>query len=292
MERDAWAIPVLEKMYEREPSLHPAGDGQIPGEVLRSEMKEGIQAVRSRGQMPSQDFDELQVIYGDLQSKDAEVKSQALSALVKREDFLGFVDTPDRLLRLLDLETGAIRSRGATEKVPAVQGNTSYETLLAATWQVWKDKLTYVSFRVLAGADYDPASPLARELGSQAVRFAGAAMQLANPENPPAARTNGVLMLAYALAEDAKGAVHVRPDERDGLRRETVRAAEDRDPAIRLAVVNAAKLAGGAWAVPVLEQMYEREASIDPLGKNPQSTEAFRANVKAALQSIQSRTGK
>jgi hypothetical protein len=292
MERDAWAIPVLEKMYEREPSLHPAGDGQLPGEILRSEMKEGIQAVRFRGQMPSQDFDELQVIYRALQSRDAEAKSQALNAVVKREDFLSFVDTPDRLLRLLDLETSAIRSRAAPEKGSASQGNAFYETLLTATWQAWKDKLTYASFRVLAGADYDPASPLARELGSQAGRFPGAAMQLADPENPPTTRTNGVLMLAYALAEDEKGAVHVKPDERRWSTQVTARAAEDRDPAIRLAVVNAAKLAGGAWAIPILEQMYEREASFDPSGKNRQNTEALRGNVKAAIQSIQSRTGK
>jgi len=65
------------------------------------EMKEAIQAVRSRGQMPSQDFDALQAIYRDLQSNDPQVKSQALNALVKREGFLNFVDTPDRLLQLL-----------------------------------------------------------------------------------------------------------------------------------------------------------------------------------------------
>jgi hypothetical protein len=242
--------------------------------------------------MPSQDFDALQAIYRDVQSKDGEVKSQALNALVKREDFLSFVDTPDRLLRLLDLETGAVRGRAAPEKGLASQGNTFYETLLTATWQAWKDKLTYVSFRTIAGADYDPASPLAKELGSQAGRFPGAAMQLADYENPLAVRRNGVLMLASALAEDEKGTVRVTPDQRRGLSAETIRAASDRDPAVRSSVVSALKVAGGAWAVPILEQMYEREALFDPSEKNRQSTEAFRADVKAAIQSIQSHVGK
>jgi hypothetical protein len=71
-----------------------------------------------------------------------------------------------------------------------------------------------------------------------------------------------------------------------------VRAAGDRDPAIRLSVVNALKLAGGAWAVPVLEQTYEREPLFDPSGENRQNMEAFCANMKAAIQSIQSRIRK
>jgi hypothetical protein len=290
LERDAWAIPVLQQMYERDPSLYSAEDGQLPGEILRGEMKEAIQAVRARGQMPSQDFDALQAVYRDLQSNDAEVKSQALNALAKREDFLSFVDTPDRLLRLLELETRAIRN--AQEKGAATQGNAFYKTLLTTTWQAWKDKLTYVSFRTIAGAEYDTASPLAKELGSQAGRFPGAAMQLADSENPLAVRRNGVLMLASALAEDEKGTVRVKPDERRGLAADAVRAASDRYPAVRASVVGVLKAVGGTWAVPILEQLYEREALFDPAGKNRESTEAFRSNVKAAIQSIQSRAGK
>jgi hypothetical protein len=48
-------------------------------------------------------------------------------------------------------------------------------------------------------------------------------------------------------------------------------------------MISALKLAGGAC---------ELEALFDPTGENRKSTEAFRANVKAAIQSIQSPTGK
>jgi hypothetical protein len=278
--RDAWAIPVLEQMYKREPAS---------GENARARISAAIEAVRSRGQMPSQDFDALQAIDRDLQSSDPEVKSQALNELIKRPDFLSFVDTPDRLLRLLDLETRAIRSGTAREKGSAAQGNTLYETLLDATWQAWKDKLTYPSFRTLAAAVYDPASRYAGELGSQAGRFPIAVMQLADWEDPPTVRTNGVLMLAYALAEDEKSAVRATPDGRRSLTAEIVRAAGNRDPAVRLAVVNALRQVGGAWAIPVLEQMYESESSFDRSGENRQRVEAFRDTVGAAIQSIRSR---
>jgi hypothetical protein len=291
-ERDAWAVPLLERMYEREPSLHPAGDGQLPGEVLRSEMKEGIQAVRSRGQMPSQDFDELQAIYRDLQSNDPEVKSLALNALVRREDWLSFVDTPDRLLRVLEKETSAIRSLAALEKKSAAQGNTFYETLLATSWGLWKDRLTFPTFRVIAVSVYSSDSAFAKELGARSGPFAGMLWTPDSEAIPPQVRDNGLALLAYVLAGVEAGAVEMTPNMRTLAAKDIARAAEDRNPAIRLAVVNAAKLAGGAWAVPILEQMYEREASFDPSGRNRQSTEAFRGNVKAAIQSIQSRTGK
>jgi hypothetical protein len=198
---------------------------------------------------------------------------------------------------------GADVEGGLDDEVPSV------------AWELWKDRLTPSVFRSFAEQSYNPDSAYARELGTRAGRFVSTLLPLASSpdkfvrENATALvgyalaedqagtvrlspEDRGVLMLAYALAEDEKGAVRVTPDERRWSTQVTARAAEDRHPAIRLAVVNAAKLAGGAWAVPILEQMYEREASFDPSGKNRQSTEAFRGNVKAAIQSIQSRTGK
>lgn len=283
LERDAWAIPVLERMYEREPASW---------ENIRVQMKAAVQAVRSRGQIPSQDFDALQAIYRDLQSNDPEAKSQALNALVKREDFLSFVDTPDSLLRVLDLETSAIRSRAAPEEGSSARGNAFYETLLTTTWSLWKDRLTFPTFRILAVSVYGADSAFAKELGARAGPFTGMLWTPVSEGIPPQVRDNGLALLAYMLAGVEAGAVQITPDMRKLAAKDMARAAEDRDPTIRLAVVNAAKLAGGAWAVPILEQMYEREASFDPSGKNRQSTEAFRGNVKAAIQSIQSRTGK
>jgi hypothetical protein len=283
MERDAWPIPILEQMYEREPTN---------SETIHAQTKEAIQAVRSRGQIPSQDFDALQAIYRDLQSNDPEVKSQALNGIVKREDFLGFVDTPDRLLRLLNSETRAIRGRAAPEAGPPAQGDTFYEALLGATWQVWKDRLTPLTFRFISEAVYDFSSTFARELASRSSPYVPVSPVLASEPNPPQVRRNALALMAYGLTDDETGAVHLTADYRGMASRSLARAATDGGPGVRSSVVSTLRQAGGAWAVPVLNQMYEREASYDPSGKNPRSTAAFRADVKAAIQSIQSRTGK
>jgi hypothetical protein len=259
MERDVWALPVLEQMYEREPSFDPATQNRRLLDSLRGRVKEAIQAIRSRAAIASQDFDALQACYRGLRSTDPDVRLEAINALVKREDFLSSADTPDRLLRLLDLETRAIRGRPAPEKESSGRANPFYESLLAATWQAWKEKLSTYSFSILARAAYDPASTFAEELGSQAGRFSGVAVQYADRENQAAVRANGVLLLAYALAGDEKGTLRLTPDERRFLTQVMVRAAEDRNPTVRLAVVNALRRAGGAWTIPVLEQMDKRE---------------------------------
>jgi hypothetical protein len=292
MERDAWAIPVLEQMYEREPSLGPSSRDRQLEESFRGKMKSAIQTIRSRAAMPSRDYDALQSLYRDLHSSSLDAKAGALSALVKREDFLGFVDTPDRLLRLLNSETRAIRGRSELEKRPAAHNDTFYEALLAATWQVWKDNLTALTFRLISEGVYDSSSAFVRELASKSSPYMPVLPVLASEPNLPQVRENAVAIMAYVLTDDEAGAVHLTADYRGMATRSLARAAADGDPGVRSSVVGALRQAQGSWAVPILEQMYEREAAFDPSGKNRQSTEAFRANVKAAIQSIQSRTGK
>lgn len=262
-ERDEWAIAVLEQMYERESSLHAAGEPQRRAEELRSRIREAMAAIRTRAAMPSRDFEALEAVYRELGSSRLPAKAKALDALVKREDFLGFIDTPERLLRQLGVETKALRS----QPILAQQGSPDeaasfYERLLMTTWQAWKQRLTSRSFRILAEAVYAPDSAFRRELGPHVGRFLGEVLRMTEPENPPPLRINGVWLLVSAMAEDGEGRAPLAAERRSRASSAVLRLTEDKDQSVRSSVFEALRRLGGAWAIPLLERIYDREPSL------------------------------
>lgn len=262
-ERDGWAIPVLEQMEEQEQSFHAPGEDQRVAEEVRSRIRAAVLAIRTRAAMPSGDFEALQAVYRDLRSNRLSTKTYALEALIKRQDFLDFIDTPGLLLRRLDAETKALRRQPMPVQREALNGVADfYETLLMTTWQVWKQRLTLPAFRVLAEAIYEPDSQLRRELGPYVERFLGEVLRMTDPENPPPLRINGVWLLVSALAEDEAGRAHLSAEHRGRVVGAIPRLALDRDRSIRGSVFEALRQLGGPWAIPMLATIADREPSL------------------------------
>jgi len=262
-ERDEWAIAVLEQMYERGPSLHAAGEPQRTSEELRSRIREAMAAIRARAAMPSHDFEALQAVYRELGSSSLSARTKALDALAKREGFLGFIDTPERLLRQLRVETKALRSQPALAQQGTVdEAAKFYERLLMTTWQAWKQRLTSQSFRILAEAVYDPDSAFRRELGPHVGRFLGEVLRMTDPENPPPLRINAVWLLVSAMAEDEAGRAPLAAERRNRASGAILRLFGDKDQSVRSSVFEALRHLGGAWAIRLLEAVYDREPSL------------------------------
>jgi hypothetical protein len=236
----------------------------------------------------------LQVLYQDMQSSDQGTRFKAFQTIHANEEFLKSPETSDRFLAFLDLERQVIHRRYLSGEGYGEGWSEDYAVLLGTTWGLWKDKLTPHAFRVLAEASYNPHSQYAEELGTRAGRFVGELLPLTSLNRDVVdqyTRENAVALVGYALAEDAKGTVPVGAAERVALTQGLAKAALDSAPGPRWQVVKALKLAGGSWAILILDKMYEREPSFYPGGRDSNILEEAKAEMKSAILAIRSRGG-
>ena len=105
-------------------------------------------------------------------------------------------------------------------------------------------------------------------------------------------RENATALVGYALAADQEGTAPLTPVNRAVLIQALTNAAASKDFGVRAEAVRGMKLAGGEWALPVLQKMYEREASFDPSGKNAYIVRQFREEISAAMETVRSRAAK
>ncbi len=154
---------------------------------------------------------------------------------------------------------------------------------------LWKEKLTEQHFG-FPGASYNSFSRYAKELGAHAGGFVGELVALA-ADKDEFVRANAAALVVYALAEDDGKAVPVKPLDRAVLVVCLAKSARDADHLVRLSAVMAMKRAGGRWAVPVLEQMHERELSFHPRNASPAEWQPIRGQIELAIQAICSRPG-
>jgi hypothetical protein len=238
------------------------------------------------------DMGQVNTLYQDLKSSDWGTRHKAFKSIQGNLEFLTYSETGDRLLELLVLEKQVMMRRAASGLDAEDE---LYDAALETAWNLWKDKLTPAAFRVLAEASYNPGSRYARELGARAGRFVKELLPLATGDGEPVrmyTRENATALLGYALAADQQGAAPLTPVDRAALIQALITAAGDNAPGVRSAAVRGMRLAGGEWAVPVLEKMSEREASFDPSGRNSYIVQQFRSEIKAAIEVIRARAGR
>ncbi len=249
-------------------------------------------AVAGTGAPAQPDLAKLGSLYRDLQSSDWTTRHKAFQAIQDNEEFLNQPQTGDRLLALLVSEMQEMRRRAAAGLDAE---NELYYEALGTSWELWKDRLTPEAFRVFAEASYNPGSRFARELGLRAGRFVKELIPLTTVDGEEVrmyTRENATALAGYALAADQAGAAPLSPLDRAALIQAVTRAASDRAYGVRSAAVRAMKLAGGEWAVPVLEQVREREPSLQPSGMDAAVKRDFEAEIAAAIEAARSRSGK
>ena len=259
-------------------------------ELLRAFLLTAALAVAHTDAPAQADLAQLGALYQDLQSSDWATRQKAFKRIRDNEEFLKQPQTGDRLLALLVSERLEMQRRAAAGLDAE---NELYDEALETAWRLWKDKLTPEAFRVFAEASYNPGSRFARELGLRAGRFVKELIPLTTVDGEEVrmyTRENATALVGYALAADQQGIAPLSPPDRAALIQALTRAASDRAYGVRWAAVSSMKLAGGQWAIPVLEQMRTREPSLHPTGMDPASKQYFEAEIEAAIQAIRARS--
>lgn len=238
------------------------------------------------------DQSKLNSLYQDLRSSDWTTRQRAFKTIQGNEEYLNQPQTADHLLALLVSEKREMTRRAAAGLDAE---NELYYEALGTCWDLWKDKLTPEAFRVFAEASYNPGSRFARELGARAGRFVKVLIPLATVDGEEVrmyTRENATALAGYALAADQVGTTPLTPPDRASLIQVLTTAASDKAYGVRWAAVHGMRLAGGEWAIPVLEQVRAREPSLHPSGMDPAVRRDFDAEVNAAIEAVRSRAGK
>ena len=263
------------------------------GSSFRALVLIGIMVILGTPGAAQVDLGRLQTLYQDMRSGDPATRFKAAGSIQADEQFLKYPETPNRFLALLEVERREIDRLYASGE--GYGAGELYASLLSSAWNLWKDKLTPEAFRVFAEASYNPGSRFARELGARAGRFLKELIPLTTVNGEEVrmyTRSNATAVVGYALAADQEGTAPLTPVDRAVLIQALTNAAASKDFGVRAEAVRGMKLAGGEWALPVLQKMYEREASFDPSGKNAYIVRQFREEISAAMETVRSRAAK